>query len=212
VSPDGREDLSYAAGFEIGQLLALSQPSVVAALNQWRRQHFAAATTAALADYLAGVAPDLLADLFRRADPLVDHAWTVPDGLPGPATPEDPRAAAGVGRRFVRGLLSALGDEPTDLAPARPLADPGFPVDEPGLIFDTQRDLRLAVGLALPAEPGPAPADPAELADQLWGGPVQAAARDLEADLAAARADLEDLAGRLADASRSVPRLPRERP
>jgi hypothetical protein len=201
VSPDGREDLSYAAAFEIGRLLALSQPSVVAALNQWRRQHFAAATTAALAEHLAAVAPAVLGDLFRRVDPLVDRPWTVPDGLPGPPPPADPRAAAGVGRRFVRGLLSALGEQPTDLAPARPLADPGFAVDRPAAVFDTARDARLTAGLALPQA---AEAASGDLADRLWGAPVTTASRDPGADRAAARADLEELAGGLADAGRSV--------
>jgi len=40
VVPDRREDLSLAAAFEIGRLLALSQPSMVAALLRWRQAHY----------------------------------------------------------------------------------------------------------------------------------------------------------------------------
>jgi hypothetical protein len=207
VSPDGREDLSYATAFEIGRLLALSQPGVVAAFNQWRRQRFAAATTAALGEHLAAVAPSLLGDLFRRADPLTDHAWAGVD-LPGPPVPDDPRAAAGVGRRFVRGVLSALGDAPGELAPARPLADPGFAVDDPA-VFGKGRNDRLVRGLALPDGTGLG-GPPAGVGDRLWGAPVASAPRDPVADLAAARADLENLAGRLADATRDVARRIRE--
>src|SRR5690606_20678835 len=43
VVPDGREDLSLAAAFEIGRLLALSHPAIVAALMRWRREQFGAA-------------------------------------------------------------------------------------------------------------------------------------------------------------------------
>jgi hypothetical protein len=207
VSPDGQEDLSYAAAFEIGRLLALSRPSVVAALNQWRRQRFAAATTAALSEHLAKTVGDALGDLFRRPDPMIDHVWEV-EGLPGPPAPEDPRVAAGVGRRFVRGLMSALGEAPDELAPVRPLADPGFAVDEPAAVFSEGRQARLARGLALPDVGG---GDSGDLGGQLWGAPVAAAARDPEADLAAARADLEDLAGRLAEESRTLSRLMQER-
>lgn len=213
VSPDGREELSYAAAFEIGRLLALSRPSVVAALNQWRRQRFAAATTAALGDHLAALAPQVLGDLFLRRDPVVDRVW-VTQGLPGPPVPEDPRAAAGVGRRFVRGLLSALGDHPDELAPARPLADPGFAVDEPA-VFAKGRDARLASGLALPADLLGDDRDggPVEgLADRLWGAPVATAPRDPEADLAAARAELESMAGRLAEETGELVRRLQEGP
>jgi hypothetical protein len=42
VTPDGREDLSLAAAFEIGRLLAFSQPSVVSALIRWRGEQFGA--------------------------------------------------------------------------------------------------------------------------------------------------------------------------
>jgi len=208
VSPDGREELSYAAAFEIGRLLALSRPSVVAALNQWRRQRFAAATTAALGDHLAALAPQLLGDLFLRRDPLVDRDWTTQE-LPGPPVPEDPRAAAGVGRRFVRGLLSALGDHPDELAPARPLADPGFAVDDPAF-FAKGRDARLARGLALPDDLLGDRDD--GLADRLWGAPVATAPRDAEADLVAARVELESMAGRLAEETSELVRRLREGP
>ena len=43
VVPDGSEDLGYAAAFEMGRLLALSQPGVVAALGRWRQEAFGAA-------------------------------------------------------------------------------------------------------------------------------------------------------------------------
>jgi hypothetical protein len=54
VVPDGREDLSQAALFEIGRLLALSKPTLVAALMDWRRELFGAARARELADLLAG--------------------------------------------------------------------------------------------------------------------------------------------------------------
>ncbi len=47
VVPDGREDISLASGFEIGRLLALSRPSMVAALMRWRQQGYQVAQTAA---------------------------------------------------------------------------------------------------------------------------------------------------------------------
>jgi hypothetical protein len=43
VGPDGREDLSLAAAFEIGRLLAVSQPAVVAGLLGWRQDGYAPA-------------------------------------------------------------------------------------------------------------------------------------------------------------------------
>ena len=41
VIPDGREDLSLASAFEIGRLLALANPNMVAALLRWRQLHYA---------------------------------------------------------------------------------------------------------------------------------------------------------------------------
>ena len=40
VTPEGTEDLTRASGFEIGRLLALSNPAVVAAMMRWRRKQF----------------------------------------------------------------------------------------------------------------------------------------------------------------------------
>ncbi|MFC7496391.1 MULTISPECIES: hypothetical protein [unclassified Nocardioides] len=43
VVPDGREDVSLAAAFEIGRLLGLSRTSMIAALMRWRQEGFQAA-------------------------------------------------------------------------------------------------------------------------------------------------------------------------
>lgn len=50
VGPDGRENLSLAAAFEIGRLLALAEPRVVAALLNWRKQELEQARQDALID------------------------------------------------------------------------------------------------------------------------------------------------------------------
>jgi hypothetical protein len=63
--PDGREDLSLAAAFEIGRLLALSQPSVVRAQIAWRGEAFGKARANALAGEIAK-AP-VLQNLLRNA-------------------------------------------------------------------------------------------------------------------------------------------------
>lgn len=48
VIPDGREDISLATAFEIGRLLALSKPAMVAALMRWRQSQFQAARSKTL--------------------------------------------------------------------------------------------------------------------------------------------------------------------
>jgi hypothetical protein len=58
VVPDGREDISPAAMFEIGRLLTLSKPTLVAAMMEWRRELFGAARARELADLLAGTLLD----------------------------------------------------------------------------------------------------------------------------------------------------------
>ena len=54
VVPDRREDLSLAAAFEIGRLLALSRPSIVAALMRWRTNRFVVARRRNLLDEING--------------------------------------------------------------------------------------------------------------------------------------------------------------
>jgi hypothetical protein len=100
--PDGREDLSYAAAFEIGRLLALSQPSVVASLMRWRAERFGEAR----ASRLSGLALDGIAGI----------------GVKG--TLED--LGRLVGKQF---LLEAAKNRDGVLGPRRPLADPGRPIE-----------------------------------------------------------------------------------
>lgn len=90
VVPDGREDLSLATAFEIGRLLALSQPAMVSAMLRWRQQQYQTARTdAVLSEALAGL----------------DLAGVV----------IDPDRRAGV--RLGRGLVRAIADEPDAVLP-----------------------------------------------------------------------------------------------
>ncbi|HEX2784896.1 MAG TPA: hypothetical protein VHN36_15035 [Ilumatobacteraceae bacterium] len=93
--PDGREDISLAALFEIGRLLTLNKPTLVASLMHWRRELFGAARARQLADLLAnqivagiglGVAGgrSKLEDLVRAS---VVGAYASENGL-APAAPE----------------------------------------------------------------------------------------------------------------------------
>jgi len=104
VVPDGREDVSLAAAFEIGRLLALSQPAVVNALLRWRQEQFGAARAAQLAaEALAAVAKALGAKF--------------------------PARDAGLGALVGRQLVLAAASRPEKvLAPSRPLVDPGRPL------------------------------------------------------------------------------------
>jgi hypothetical protein len=57
VIPDGREDISLATAFEIGRLLALSRPAMVASLMRWRQSQFQAARATALWGDIVGRLP-----------------------------------------------------------------------------------------------------------------------------------------------------------
>jgi hypothetical protein len=93
--PDGREDVSLAALFEIARLLTLNKPTLVAQLMQWRRDLFGAARARELADALAGsvlagiglsaaVGRNSLEDLVRSS--VVGAFTAAPaDGLARPA-------------------------------------------------------------------------------------------------------------------------------
>ncbi|MCK0140756.1 hypothetical protein [Aliiroseovarius sp. F47248L] len=102
--PDGREDLSLAVAFEIGRLLALSQPSFVAALMRWRREQFGAERARLLNGKLSKVGQ------FAGTLDL-----TLGQGV-----------AREVGRRF---LKVASADLVANFGDARPIADPGRPIE-----------------------------------------------------------------------------------
>jgi hypothetical protein len=97
--PDGRDDLTYAAAFEIGRLLALSQLSVVSALLRFRGEQFGR----------------------ERVRQLVD-AHVPFDGL---LTVRDAALARLVHVRLVGSLATATD---ATLGPARPVVDPGRPL------------------------------------------------------------------------------------
>ena len=104
VVPDGREDLSLAGAFEIGRLLALSQPSVVRALLAWRAEQFGAA----------------------RAKQIVEAASEAAAVLTAAAAET---RAHDLGALFGRNVVLAAANQPdTVLAPKRPLVDPGRPL------------------------------------------------------------------------------------
>ena len=69
VVPDGREDVSYAAAYEIGRLLALSQSAVVTALMNWRQEQFGAQRAALLAALAAHPVGFLDDTLFEQRNP-----------------------------------------------------------------------------------------------------------------------------------------------
>jgi hypothetical protein len=119
VTPDGLEDLTYAAAFEIGRLLALSQPSVVAAQMRWRADQYGASRISSLT---AGAFSGVL------------------DAPPGTA-PRD------LGRLLGGAFLAAAATAPRQvIGPRRPVADPGRPI--PGLAAATL-DQAVAAGLGL---------------------------------------------------------------
>lgn len=189
VVPDGLQDLTYAAAFEIGRLLALSRPGAVALLSQWRRRRFAAAATATVQQKVVDRLSPQLKERMTRIDPLVKVRPPIPDDLPGPR-PErftDPLT----GRQFVRGILSVLGENP--IAPSIPDAPPGFARDDAASLT-RQRPQRIAQGLGIDAD---LTADAATLASVLSSLPVANAVADRAADLTAARLLLEGVAGDL---------------
>jgi hypothetical protein len=100
VVPDGREDLSLAAAFEIGRLLGLSQLSVVSALLRFRNEQFGIGRVHQM---LTQVAPFALPEL---VDTRVD-----------------------LGRFVALQVLGDLAANPGDrFGPRRPVADPGRPL------------------------------------------------------------------------------------
>lgn len=127
VTPDRREDLSLAGAFEVGRLLALSQPSIVAALLRWRQDDFRAARLRALREATRGMFENLgILDDIVQAD-VLHGGW---------------------GTLLGRHIVSRIAAVPDDfLGPPRPVLTPGRPLDIDGVPSDV-----LAAGLGV--EPG----------------------------------------------------------
>ena len=119
--PDGREDLSLAVAFEIGRLLALSQPSLVAALMRWRREQFGAERARRLNGKLV-TSVDFARDVVATG------------------------VAAGIASRIGTGFVKISAKDPlAAFGDARPIADPGRPIEH--LAANPLTDL--AAGLAI---------------------------------------------------------------
>ncbi len=120
VVPDGKEDLSYAAAFEIGRLLALSQLSVTASLLRFRQEQFGAA----------------------RLREIVDDA--LPWDLDGVGEIRDLRHL--VSTFFV----DQLAREPVAFGgPTRPVADPGRPIEGLAGLTGSKLDEFVASGFGI---------------------------------------------------------------
>jgi len=121
VTPDGREDLSLAAAFEIARLLAFSQPSVMSALIRWRGEQFGAERARQMAAAAVGKSALLNPALEGSVEQL--------------------------GRLAGKQIVTGAAQSPEKvLAPNRPLVDPGRPI--PYLAGDV--DQIIATGFQIP--------------------------------------------------------------
>jgi hypothetical protein len=112
--PDGREDVSLAAAFEIGRLLGLSRTSMVASLMRWRQLGFQAARqTGTLGSSIFAGIEGLVVDRFLGGafGALVGNAIvTAPEellGNPSPLVSAGRPVLEGVGANEV--LAAGLG-------------------------------------------------------------------------------------------------------
>jgi hypothetical protein len=184
ITPDGQEDLGYAAAFELGRLLALSQPGVVAALSRWRAECFGAARVQALVGDASAPLPADVQDRLGRPDPLTDG-----DGV-------RPRT---LGARASRAVVDLLGTDPDGaLGPVRPVADPGVAARVLAGVH-ADGDAALLAGLGVPGVQAGTTA--AQLLAQVSAAPAAVAAPDIAARTAAVRQVLEVAAASIADAA-----------
>jgi hypothetical protein len=174
VVPDGREDVSLAAAFEIGRLLALSQPAVVNALMRWRREQFGAQRAAELAAEA----------LIPILGGLLDH--------------RQPGLGALVGRQVV---LATAQQPDKVLAPARPLVDPGRPLTYArgdlnalianGLGFSLDQVTKVAQRIGIVAALADAPVASTDQREPALTGPAFAALQsDLDGAVTSIAADV----------------------
>jgi len=124
IVPDGREDISLAAAFEIGRLLALARPSMVAALMRWRQTGYQTARREAV---WSDIAPVVEAVVGHKVDLAMERRLGVLLG---------------------RGLVEATVARPADL-----VGDP-LPLVTAGraLTVDGTPETLLALGFGLAPE------------------------------------------------------------
>ncbi|MCK8462473.1 hypothetical protein MUY35_01250 [Aliiroseovarius sp. S1339] len=131
MTPDGREDVSLAVAFETGRLMAMSQPSFVAALQRWRAETFGAARAKATAGLNLADKLDLLGrlDEFADIDVLLERV-----------------RLGGIGDILTGGLFDEL-DKAREAAVSQPvpLVRPGDPI---AVLADGFTE-KLATGLGL---------------------------------------------------------------
>lgn len=196
VVPDGREDLGYSAGFEIGRLLALSQPGVAAALARWRHEAFGAAKVrSATADAVANAPVEFRERIFQ------------PDPLTGDT--DERLLARGAGRRSVRALFDLLGSNVEAIAPSRPLGDPGTAAETVRELMHGDRDAAVVRGLGVErAVDGVDLGNASAIANTLATAPARIAGeRRLDSEVAVLRVALESEAGRIAENAVNIERL-----
>jgi hypothetical protein len=117
--PDGLEDLSYSAAFEIGRLLALSQLSVTAALLRFRREQFGVARLRQIVEDSVPWVLDVggVRDLHHLVSTMfIDQISHQPVAFAGPT---------------------------------RPVADPGRPIEGLGGLTGTKLDRFVADGFGI---------------------------------------------------------------
>ncbi len=122
VIPDGREDLSLASAFEIGRLLSLANPNMVAALLRWRQLHYATVRRTAIWEANA----------------------TLLGALKGLVLGD--RITAGAATDLTRAIMRSVSAAPSAfLGPPRPLVDAGRKIP-----FDGDPAVVMAEAFGLP--------------------------------------------------------------
>jgi hypothetical protein len=126
VVPDGREDLSLAAAFEIGRLLGLSQLSIVSALLRFRSEQFGVGRVRELVSHATGFPlaelAEVAVDLNRFvALQFIGEMVKRPEQVIGPRRPvADPGRQVAVRGNLDEMIAEGLG---LDLTAVRKMAD-----------------------------------------------------------------------------------------
>jgi hypothetical protein len=186
VVPDGREDLSLASAFEIGRLMALARPSVVAALLRWRQVHYQTARRQAIWESQLSFLQALLGDALPSRIP-VDFGVHLGRALAGAIAA---RPAAFVGRP--RPLVDAGRPLAIEGGAARSLAA-GYAIAEGAL----KGDLPTVLGRLRATTPDRAPM-PSSIGRNGAGGAAAATKRALQVERDALAAALDAQVARLA--------------